>query len=95
MICRFIKNILNMCMKFATGKIIFGKLSHLNLAIYAHPYVCLSVCIGVPNHKQPETNMHFNTLLLNTHKAVITLLWISNKHCSLTLLVKTDIGIGY
>ena len=31
------------------------------------------ICIGFPNHIQPEANIHFNTLLFSTHKAVITL----------------------
>ena len=43
--------------------------------------------IGFPNHIQRVTNMHFNTLLFSTHKAVITLRGVPNKHCLLTLLV--------
>ena len=45
---------------------------HFNFIIFIYPYVCLSVCIGFPNHIQSEANMHFNTLLFSTLKAVIT-----------------------
>ena len=43
---------------------------HFYFAIYS---MYMSVCIGFPNYIQPEANMHFNTLLISIHKAVITI----------------------
>ena len=72
-LCRFIKDILNMCMKkFATGKKnhLWQNHCHFNFAIYVCPYVCP---YWFPNHIQPEISIHFNTLLFSTHKAVIVI----------------------
>ena len=80
-----------MCMKksLLLEKIVSDKMTASLILPFMsiHISLCLSLLVFPITYVHLEANMHFNTILFITHKAVITLLGISDKHCLLTLLV--------